>query len=115
MAIHSENHPPRHSRGPRRHRRNPVSGATSAGSRAGRRSAAPQLAGCSRGFGAQTDQIYQPGPGISVRSGGVYVINALVMTDGSGHGTLIGALINQQPHADILESVSDHGARQRTR
>ena len=66
----------------------------------------PLLAACGAGFQAQTNQIYQPGPGISDRSGGVYVINALIVTDGAGHGTLVAALINQQGHPDVLESVS---------
>jgi hypothetical protein len=75
--------------------------------------AAPLLASCGTGFQAQTNQIYQPGPGISDRTDGVYVLNALVVTDGQGHGTLVGALINQRARPDRLESVtvkSDSGA-----
>jgi hypothetical protein len=66
----------------------------------------PLLAGCGAGFQAQTNQIYQPGPGITDRSDGVYVVNALVVTDGEGHGTLVGGLINQEPRPDKLESAS---------
>jgi hypothetical protein len=65
----------------------------------------PLLAACGTGFQAQTNQIYQPGPGISVRSGGVYALNALIVTDGDGNGTLVTALINQGPSPDTLESV----------
>ncbi len=107
MAIHSENHPRGHSAGSwpatsrPRSRRHLGLGVVLAVVLL-----LPVLAGCSRGFGQQTDQIYQPGPGISVRSGGVYGINMLVMTDGAGHGTLVGALINQQRRVDVLESVS---------
>ncbi len=63
---------------------------------------APLLAGCGTGFQAETNQIYQPGPGISVRQDGVYGINMAIVTDGSGHGTLVAALINQQHHPDTL-------------
>jgi len=66
---------------------------------------APLLAGCGSGFHAKTSEIYQPGPGISVRTGGVYAVNMLIVTDGQGNGTLIGALINQQKTADKLTAV----------
>lgn len=67
---------------------------------------APLLAACGAGFQAQTNQIYQPGPGISVRDGGVYALNAQILTDGKGNGTLVAALINQVATPDTLESVS---------
>lgn len=67
----------------------------------------PLLAGCgSTSFGAQTSQVYQPGPGITVRSSDVYVFNALVVTDGDGNGTLVGGLINQVTRTDTLQSVA---------
>ncbi|MEJ7629272.1 MAG: hypothetical protein WKF54_06740 [Nocardioidaceae bacterium] len=66
----------------------------------------PLLAACGTGFQAQTNQIYQPGPGISVRTGGVYTVNMLVVSDGAGNGTLVAALINQAKQPDTLESVS---------
>jgi hypothetical protein len=62
----------------------------------------PLLAGCGTGFQAQTNQIYQPGPGISVRDDGVYAINTLIVTDGNGNGTLVTALINQATRPDTL-------------
>ncbi len=66
---------------------------------------APLLAACGSGFHAQTNQIYQPGPGITVRVGGVYAMNTLIVTDGHGNGTLVGALINQRSRPDELRSV----------
>lgn len=65
----------------------------------------PVLSACGTGFQAQTSQIYQPGPGISVRSGDVYAVNMLVVSDGAGDGTLVGALINQAQAPDTLEGV----------
>ena len=80
--------------------------------RAAGRVAARMLAGCSR---PQTNQIYQPGPGITVRDGGVYVINVLIVTDGSGtRNAGRGALINQRlarRHPGVGERRT--GARQR--
>lgn len=66
----------------------------------------PLLAGCATSFGAQTNQIYQPGPGISDRGSDVYVMNAAIVTDGKGNGTLVGALINQNPRTDTLRSIT---------
>jgi copper(I)-binding protein len=66
----------------------------------------PWLTACGSGFHAESNQIYQPGPGITVRhQGGVYTLNAFVVTDGNGHGTLVGALINQRAQPDALVSV----------
>jgi hypothetical protein len=64
------------------------------------------LTGCSRGFNAETDQIYQPGPGISVRQDGVYLLNAAFVTNGSGNATLVGALLNIQLHSDALRAIT---------
>jgi hypothetical protein len=64
--------------------------------------AVPLLAGCGTGFQAETNQIYQPGPGITDRNGDVYLLNALIVTDGKGHGTVVGALVNQQSRTDTL-------------
>lgn len=65
------------------------------------------LAGCGVvRFHAQTNEIYQPGPGITVRNGDVYGLNLAVVTDGEGHGTLIGALLNKVTAPDKLEAVS---------
>ncbi len=64
------------------------------------------LAGCAADFNAQTNQQYQPGEGISDRDNGVYVLNALVVTDGTGNGTLVGTLLNQSNADDALQSVT---------
>ena len=94
---------PHHRRSTRRRRRLAVAAAL----------IAPLLAGCGTGFQAQTNQIYQPGPGISVRDDGVYAINTLIVTDGEGNGTLVTRA--HQPGASgrtLLESVdvtSTHG------
>ncbi len=68
--------------------------------------AALLLSGCAAGFSAQTLQPYQPGEGISSRSGQVYAINTLVVTDGKGNGTVVAALINQKSKQDALMSVA---------
>ena len=67
---------------------------------------APLLAGCATSFGAQTQRVYQPGPGITVRSSGVYVLNAFIVTDSEGNGTLVAGLVNQMTRPDMLESVT---------
>jgi len=68
--------------------------------------ALPLIAGCGAGFGAQTQQVYQPADGVTVRSGMVYVVNALVVTDGDGNGTVVVALINQADEPDRLVSLT---------
>ncbi|MGH3498375.1 MAG: hypothetical protein ACRDP1_13020 [Nocardioidaceae bacterium] len=60
---------------------------------------------CGTGFSAQTNQIYNGTEGVTVRGNGVDVLNALVVTDGSGSGTLSGTLLNQRSSADKLVSV----------
>jgi copper(I)-binding protein len=72
------------------------------------------LAGCSTGFRDQTNQQYQAAAGISDRSHDVYVLNALVVTDGNGNGTMVGTLINQSKTADTLQSVSATDAKGKT-
>lgn len=69
------------------------------------------LAGCSNGFNAQTDEIYQPGPGITVRQDGVFLLNAAIITDGQGNGTLVGALLDQSKHPDSLIAVHALGSK----
>jgi hypothetical protein len=69
-------------------------------------SAVLAMSGCAANFSAPTNEPYQPAAGISDRSGSVYVIDALVVTDGSGNGTVVTSLINQQPRDDTLESYS---------
>lgn len=68
--------------------------------------ALPLLAGCAQGFGAQTNQLYQPGPGLENRSSDVYVINAVIVTNGTGNGTLVAALMNQVHPGDRLVSTT---------
>lgn len=71
---------------------------------------AAALAGCGANFNAATNQPIQPAEGTSDRSGLVYVINALVVADDDGNGTVVARLINQNPdHPDALVSyaVSD--------
>jgi hypothetical protein len=64
------------------------------------------LSGCASNFNAPTNEPYQPAAGISDRSGAVYAINTLVVTDGSGNGTVVSSLINQQETDDSLQSYS---------
>ena len=64
------------------------------------------VVGCGSNFDAQTQQPYQPAVGISDRSGQVYAINTLVVTDGQGNGTVVSALINQSGAEDTLQSVT---------
>jgi hypothetical protein len=64
------------------------------------------LSGCAANFDAPTNEPYQPAAGISDRSGGVYAIDTLVVTDGSGNGTVVSSLINQQQQDDTLQSYS---------
>ncbi|MBA2558437.1 MAG: hypothetical protein H0V07_00855 [Propionibacteriales bacterium] len=68
--------------------------------------AAALVTGCGAGFQAQSQQIYQPAVGVNDRSGSVYTINTLVVTDGKGDGTIIAALINQARQDDTLHEVS---------
>jgi hypothetical protein len=52
------------------------------------------LSGCSdTSFDAQTNDVYDPGAGSNARGGGVDVLNALVVDNGDGTGTLSATLI----------------------
>ena len=53
------------------------------------------VAGCSSSFKAQTEQIYQPAIGSDNREGDVYVLDALVVSDGTGLGTIAAGLVNE--------------------
>ena len=64
--------------------------------------ALPILSGCGAGTDAQTQQPYQPAEGVTVRSSEVYVVNALVVADDEGNGTVVSALINQADEPDSL-------------
>jgi hypothetical protein len=63
------------------------------------------LTGCGGGFDEQTNKIYQGAAGITNRDGEVYVLNALVVTDGKGNGTMVGTLLNIMSTADSLKGV----------
>lgn len=64
------------------------------------------VTGCGSNFNAQSEQMYQPAVGMSDRSGQVYAINTLIVTDGKGDGTVIAALINQAHRDDRLRGVT---------
>ena len=66
---------------------------------------APLLVACGAGEDAQTNQVYQPAVGVNDRSGDVFVINALVVTDGSGSGTVVASLVNTATEDDALTEV----------
>lgn len=66
----------------------------------------PVLSACGAGFGAQTNQVYQAGEGSNSRSGDVYALNTVVVSDGEGNGTVVSALLNQQGTPDSLEDYS---------
>jgi copper(I)-binding protein len=68
--------------------------------------ALPLMMGCGAGFSAQTNEIYQPAAGISDRTGQVYVINALVVGDGQGNGTVVTTLINETSQDDTFLSFT---------
>lgn len=64
------------------------------------------LAGCGRGFDAQTRQPYQPADGANVASGEFLVRNLLVLVDDTGTGTLYGTFVNRGPAADTLRAIT---------
>jgi hypothetical protein len=73
--------------------------------------AVPVLTSCTVNFDAQTDQVYNPAVGVDDRSGEVDVLNALVVSGGSGSGTVVATLVNNdQARADRLRSVAGAGA-----
>jgi len=65
--------------------------------------------GCASSFDAQTNQPYQPAEGVNDRSGEVYVISALVVTDDEGNGTAVAGLVNERAEPDTLRTVSATG------
>jgi hypothetical protein len=67
--------------------------------------AAGALSACGTNMEAQTNAIYDAGPGVNVRGGGVDVLNALVVSNPDGTGTLSVALVNQADEADEVTSV----------
>lgn len=65
---------------------------------------APALGAC--GFSAQTDQVYQAAVGPDARDSDVDVLNAVVVTNGTGQGTFAGSLVNNTGTADAIENVT---------
>lgn len=65
---------------------------------------APVLGAC--GFSAQTDQVYQAAVGPDARDSDVDVLNAVVVTNGTGQGTFAGSLVNNTDTADRIENVT---------
>jgi hypothetical protein len=73
--------------------------------------AAPVMSSCGVGFGAQTDQIYNPSAGTDDRSGAVDVLNALIVSAHDGSGTVVATLVNNnQTRADRLTGISGTGS-----
>lgn len=73
--------------------------------------AVPALSAC--GFSVQTDQVYTPAVGTNDRSGEVYVLDAQVVSETNGSGTVVAGLTNQnQQRPDALTSVTGAGADQ---
>jgi hypothetical protein len=72
--------------------------------------AAPVMSSCGIGFGAQTDQVYNPTAGTDDRSGSVDVLNALIVSAHKGSGTVIATLVNNnQGRADRLTGITGTG------
>ena len=65
--------------------------------------------GCGSNFNAESQDPYQPGPGITDRSSDVFVINMLVVTSDEGMGTVVGSLVNQRSQSDyVVEFTASH-------
>lgn len=65
----------------------------------------PLVTGCAANFGAQTQVQYQPAVGSDDRSTDIYILNALVVADDSGDGTLVGTLLNQATCPDYMVNL----------
>ena len=63
------------------------------------------LTGCSTGFDAEVLQVYDAGIGVNDRSSDVYVLNALVVDNGDGSGTLSVSLLDKSGEGDQLVAV----------
>lgn len=64
------------------------------------------VAACGTGFGAQSNAIYDPGLGTNSRGGGVDVLNALLVDNGSGSGTLSATLVGDYGQTRQLTQVT---------
>lgn len=69
--------------------------------------AAPAVTACAQGFGAQTDQQYQPVDGVTAHLDGVDVIAAAIVAGDDGKGTLSAGLVADED--DTLAQVSGSG------
>ena len=63
------------------------------------------LTGCSRGFDAEVLHVYDAAVGVNDRSSDVYVLNALVVHNGDGSGTLSVSLLDKSGEGDQLVAV----------
>jgi len=63
------------------------------------------LTGCGYGSTPQTMQVFDAGTGVNDRSGEVYVLNALVVDNGGGSGTLSVSLLDKSGDGDQLTAV----------
>jgi hypothetical protein len=74
--------------------------------------------GCGAGFGAQTQQPYQPSEGTNADSGSIGVRNMLVLADEEGKGELHAAVVNSGKTDDTLTAITaapaDPGAQAAT-
>jgi hypothetical protein len=61
--------------------------------------------GCSYGFGAQTNQVYQSAEGANGTSGSIAVRNVLIVADDEGKGKLHGVMLNTGSSDDRLASI----------
>ncbi|MET3962396.1 copper(I)-binding protein [Marmoricola sp. OAE513] len=68
---------------------------------------APALAAC--GFGAQTDQPYQPAQGAYKRSASAEIHNAVVVAAENGSGTFAGSIVNNTNEELALTGVTGDG------
>lgn len=64
----------------------------------------PALGAC--GFSAQTDQVYQAAVGVDERDSDVDVLNAVIVTNGTGQGTFAGSLVNNTGNVDSITNVT---------
>jgi hypothetical protein len=67
-------------------------------------------AGCGAGFGAQTQQPYQPSEGTNANSGTIAVRNLLVLASEEGKGELHGAVVNSGKTDDSLTQITVEAA-----
>ncbi|MCW2785317.1 MAG: hypothetical protein JWP74_1834 [Marmoricola sp.] len=69
---------------------------------------APALGAC--GFSAQTDQVYQAAAGVNDRGSQIDILNALIVSDTDGSGTLSTSLVDtSETKGDTLTGVTGTG------